>query len=127
MRIKALGSSTRVLSEWGVVVTWGGGQQQCSSTTKEGHSLGGCQPTPPFVYGLIKRKPLPQKVGEFFHKEFNEANSQRGEGTVGGGQKLCGAKVSRTPAGFAAPCIFKCILGRGRRKRTRPGWTPPSP
>ena len=63
-RIKALGNSTRVLSERG-----GGGQQQCSSKTKEGHGLGRCQPTPPFVYSLIKRKSLPQEL-ENFHKDL---------------------------------------------------------
>lgn len=62
-RIKALGNSTRVLTEWG------GGQQQCSSETKEGHGLGRCQPTPPFVYSLIKRKSLPQEL-ENFHKDL---------------------------------------------------------
>lgn len=65
-RIKASGSSTRVLSKRGSEV---GGQQQCSSKTKEGHSLGRCQPTPPFVYSVIKRKSLPQEL-ENFHKDL---------------------------------------------------------
>lgn len=58
-RIKALGNSTRVLSEWG------GGQKPCSSKTKEDHGLGRCQPTLPFVYSLIKGQPLPQKLENF--------------------------------------------------------------
>lgn len=58
-RRKALGNSTRVLSEWG------GGQKLCSSKTKEDYGLGRCQATPPFVYSLIKGQPLPQKLENF--------------------------------------------------------------
>lgn len=74
-----MGNRTRVLSEWV------GDGNTGSIKTKEGHGLGRCQPTPPFVYSLIKGQVLLEKLKKF-KKRFNEVNRENKAAGRGGGK-----------------------------------------